>query len=208
MNSLSKAAMMLGAAGTGGMGAYYGIKTFKDSQISKIRDRINNRLLSTRGDANKSQWEDRLASLRKEAVKAETLTTELREIKTASSGKTWEDLRNWCAKRVGEKYSDKDSEYMEVISYCTFRNKDKLGGTLIKEDSVSTKWQKANETLKGKNDGLSEALAKVKEKLSAASGADNTALKTWCEAAYEIPWTNNDNPDFKDAKQYCLESGN
>ncbi|CBY93400.1 hypothetical protein HF1_13920 [Mycoplasma haemofelis str. Langford 1] len=202
MNLLYKGAITTGIIGTGGVGTYYGIQALG---TTKVKDQLKNRLLSTIGTTNQSQWEARLASLREDKVKKEDLTSELQEIKDKSKNKTWESLRDWCSSKVEESYEGEDLKFKEIVSYCTFRNKDKFKGTVISETTVSTKWTKANGIITGKSEGLSPTLQAIKKKLEASSGKDTSALKKWCEETYETPWTTNEDPNFQDAQQYCLD---
>ncbi|CBY93411.1 hypothetical protein HF1_14030 [Mycoplasma haemofelis str. Langford 1] len=215
MNALQKAAMTAGAFGTGGVGSYYGVKAIKDSGTTKIKDLLKNRLLSTKGEQNKDQWTARLTSLRKDSIKKESLTLELQEIKDSSKNKTWESLRDLCASRIEKEYSKEDSIFREVVDYCTFRNKDKLGNKVIVEATETGgnlknngQWKKVSDALKDKVGTFSPIITEIQTKLKANQSPDAHALRKWCEEAYETPWINNEESNFQDAQQHCLSSDN
>ncbi|CBY93387.1 hypothetical protein HF1_13790 [Mycoplasma haemofelis str. Langford 1] len=208
MDLLYKIAISLGLVGTGGAGAFYGIKRFG---TTRVKHKLGNRLLSTKGNENKAQWESRLDSLKKSS--SSHLTAELQALKNTAQNKTWQDLRDVCSQRIEEPFQEEDSKFKEVVDYCTFRNKDKLGSGVINEALESSgtlksggKWNKVSEALKSRETGVSSTMKGIQDKLKASSNPETTALKTWCEGASETPWINDEDPSFKDAQQHCLDN--
>ncbi|AEG73701.1 hypothetical protein MHF_1467 [Mycoplasma haemofelis Ohio2] len=197
------------AGGAGG--TYLGYKYLhQGEQKVSIKSKLGDLLLEF-GDNFSDKWQARA-----KLVSSKTnLPESLNKLRSSTDPKaiSADDIKGWCKDQIEKEFSSEgDSLFVNIRDYCTFNNKDKIGGTAISEeltgDSIKQdgKWSKANKKLsEASTDGMSETMKGIKTKVATSGGTDTKALRAWCEDIYLAYFKGEEDSDFKDAKAYCVE---
>ncbi|OAL09812.1 hypothetical protein A6V39_05135 [Candidatus Mycoplasma haematobovis] len=203
MNPLAKGGIAIGTiAGISGIG--YGV--FHNLNSSTYADLLKGILLGTNDKEDQDKWEKRLATLKK--AKDNELINELKTIKAKKSTQkeaTWNELRDWCKKNINnQSKGEKDIEFQNIQSYCTFSNKEKLTKS-IDASAANDQWKKGHDKLQSiSKDKLVPALHTIKEQASGNSA--NEAVKGWCSGIYDRPYKGEKDLEYKNASEICKNS--
>ncbi|AEG72904.1 hypothetical protein MHF_0632 [Mycoplasma haemofelis Ohio2] len=184
-------------AGTVASGGYFIAQGLKDSNHKTIKDRLGDSLMTDSESLDK--WNERNTSL--SSAVATSLVEDLKVIK--SNSPTGEKVKQWCSTNVKAKFLDeKDTRFLNVKTYCTYKMKDKLTKTVKgQEEDWSTHSNKVKTPVQGTT--LSPAMEKIKEALNKTQSPDTDALKNWCKNILESMYENGQ--DFLDANLYCTK---
>ncbi|CBY93396.1 hypothetical protein HF1_13880 [Mycoplasma haemofelis str. Langford 1] len=195
--NLAYAGLATGVAGASGVSAYYGVKSFN---TVRIRDQLKGRILPSN---DSTKWSERLNDV-KVLGESDSLSPELSSFKSSISSKSWEDMRNLCSDLAYQEFKSKNNKvFSEVVTYCTYKNKDKLGSGIITESTIETKWKAVNEKLKNATGTLSAQMTTIKGQINTNTNSA-TQLKEWCNGVYNKPFLNEPDTEFEDAKVYCV----
>ncbi|AEG72851.1 hypothetical protein MHF_0579 [Mycoplasma haemofelis Ohio2] len=197
----SSLAFKAGLAALGGAGVVGRIALSKGTSSNSgevISKALEKSLMSFTDNTLSEKWNARKTKLGES--KNEDLIPSLKKVKD-KAGYTADDIKNWCKENVSGFVDDDEGKKLNnVSSYCTFNVKDKITKTLVTGD-----WGTTNGKLKTVEDGLlSPSLKAVKIELNKESGADNDALKKWCESTYELMFKGDDDKSFVEASTYCV----
>ncbi|CBY92590.1 hypothetical protein HF1_05820 [Mycoplasma haemofelis str. Langford 1] len=186
-------------AGVGAVagGGYLISQGLKNSSHETMKDKLGDSLMLASEDSSK--WDDRKTSL--VASETTSLVEDLKVIK--SNSPTGEKVKQWCSTNVKAKFLDeKDTRFLNVKTYCTYKMKDKLTKTVKgQEEDWSTHSNKVKTPAQGTT--LSPAMEKIKEALNKTQSPDTDALKNWCKNILESMYENGQ--DFLDANLYCTK---
>lgn len=197
--ALSKEAMLatslLSAGGLGGSGVLAYHLFTKDT----FRDKLKGTLISD-SEADATKWDARSKLLVDDTT--ETLTPELKAIKTAEGDNKVEKIKDWCNTNLDSYFSDNKELLRDIRKYCAYNIKEKL------RNPINTSSWSPEEHEKGlkeaKDEDLSTTMKDIKKKLTTEK-IEKDALKDWCGKLDTLVFKGEEDQDFKDAVTYCQD---